>query len=369
LIELRQPIVIGRTTHLRKNQHGSYSQIPKVTARQFTVVKESVLPDKGYFFIIGAPRSGTTWLQAMLGSHPRVCTTVELTLFDKYTAPWIETWRRESRNIEEGRWHQGLPFVWDEAEFYYLLGDFVKRVYRRVLDFKPDATHVLDKHPGYSLYVDDIHRILPEARFIHVLRDGRDVAVSMIAARRRAGFGPGTIPDAARLWKQSVLGAKHAGQYEGRYLEVRYEQMLADGEDILSQVLDFCGLSSSAQEVAAIWEEHQFDRMKQKRQTGDPRVQSTKAHYRKGKAGSWREELSATQRCVFHQVTGDLLEELGYAEEKWWAASRWQERALPIIARAELGSRRAKRRILSAGAVLLGPRLAERVKASQRARR
>jgi hypothetical protein len=318
------------------------------------------LTDNQYLFIIGAPRSGTTWLQVMLGSHPQICTTVELTLFHRYTAPLIEAWRRERQRTEQGRWQRGLPFLWDEIEFYDFLGDFVKQVYRRVQARKPDATHVLDKNPGYSLHVEDIHRILPEARFVHVLRDGRDVALSMVAARRRAGFGVGTIPKAARLWKQMVLGAREASQYQGRYLEVRYERMLTNGEEVLSEVLDFCRLPASAADVLAIWESHQFERMKQKRQTGDPRVQSTEGHYRHGKAGGWRQELPPLQRAIFQKTAGDLLEQLGYAEPKWWATSKWEEWTLPMFAKVELGCREARRHVVDAGAALLRTRSGSR---------
>ena len=52
--------------------------------------------DNQFVFIIGAPRSGTTWLQTMLAAHPSVCTSVELTLFDKYITSWIEIWDKKN---------------------------------------------------------------------------------------------------------------------------------------------------------------------------------------------------------------------------------------------------------------------------------
>jgi len=55
------------------------------------VIDEEVLR-KEFLFIVGSPRSGTTWLQLMLGSHPSVCATAELTLYDKYLAPWLDAW-------------------------------------------------------------------------------------------------------------------------------------------------------------------------------------------------------------------------------------------------------------------------------------
>jgi hypothetical protein len=197
----------------------------------------------------------------MLGAHPLVCTKVEQSLYSKYTVPWIGAWEREAKNIEQGRRQQGLPFLWTE-EFYNFLREFVARVYQRVGDANPQATHVLDKRPGYSIYVEDIHRTLPEARFLHVIRDGRDVAVSMVATRKRSGFGRRTIQGAAASWREHVYAARAAAQYHEQYLEVRYESMLADGVGTLTDVLDFCGLPTSVEKVTAIVREHQFDRMK-----------------------------------------------------------------------------------------------------------
>jgi LPS sulfotransferase NodH len=316
--------------------------------------------DKQYILIIGAPRSGTTWLQSMLGAHPRVSTTVELTLFSQYTASWFAIWAREAQNLRAGRWYQGLPFLWTEEEFHLFLREFIERVYQRVSERNLEATHVVDKHPGYSKYVKDINKLLPKARFIHVIRDGRDVAVSMVAARKHVGFGAGTIQDAALAWKSHVAAARRASNFRGRYLEVRYESMLTDGIDTLQAVFDFCGLRADRAQVTAIVEQHQFVRMKAKRQVGDSRARASKGHYRKGKAGGWKLELSPIDRYICHRMAGTLLHELGYSGADWWATSAVQKVFLPPMGTAAIVGREACRRIYRASAQLLGPRLAQR---------
>jgi hypothetical protein len=181
----------------------------------------------------------------MIAAHPLVCTTVELTLFSMYTAPWLRAWNQQARNIENGRWYQGLPFLWDEDEFYRFLREFVDRAYERVLATNPEATHILDKNPAYAKYVDDINRLIPDARFIHIIRDGRDVAASMIAAREQIGYGTGTVRASAAAWKEHVLRGRGARKYGGRYMEVRYEDLLASGVQTLESVFDFCELPAS----------------------------------------------------------------------------------------------------------------------------
>ncbi len=319
--------------------------------------------DKQYLFIIGSPKSGTTWLRIMIAAHPLVCTTVELTLFSRYTAPWVKAWQSEADNIEQGRWNQGLPFLWTEDEFYGFLRKFIEQVYERVIATNPQATHVLDKHPGYAMYVEDIDKLLPSARFIHIIRDGRDVAGSMVAARQNIGYGTDTIPESAAEWQKHIRSARKAKQYYDRYLEVRYEDLLTSGVDTLKTVFDFCGLPASVEDVATIVEAHQFEKMKAKRQSSDKRVKMHPAFYRKGKAGSWREDMEPIQRYLFDEIAGELLRELGYANDDWWAAeSRVQKFTLPLLAMISIRERR-RQRVTRAAKALLGPRLSGYIRA------
>lgn len=280
------------------------------------------LEDKDFLFIIGAPRSGTTMLQVMLGSHPAVATTVELTLFSRYVAPWLQNWDSEVRNEKEKGWKQGLPFVWREAEFIEYLHGFLKRSYGSVLAEKPAATIILDKQPGYSEHVAGIKRLLPRARFIHLIRDGRDVVCSMIAAKRTRGFGTGTVRESAMEWSKMLCAARKAAEFKDDYLEVRYEDVLSRGGAAFAEVLDFCRLKYDAEWLAQTMEDNSFDNMKKALRTGNPNVSASEAHYRKGKAGTWREELTTLDRYIIDKRAGALLRELGYeSDPNWWCGS------------------------------------------------
>jgi hypothetical protein len=300
---------------------------------------------KEFLFIVGAPRSGTTWLQAMLAAHPAVCTTVELTLYSFYTAPWIRTWKAECENARQNHWHQGLPAVWNEAEFYAFLREFLERVYSRVLALKPTATHILDKHPGYSAYVEDINTLLPQARFIHVIRDGRDVAASLVAAQRDMNFGADSIAAAALQWKTSLEQARQAGCFENRYLEVRYEDMTRSTPAELTKVLSFSGLDAPPDLVRQLVEDHAFDKMKAALRSPAAGVKENPAHFRKGRVGSWSEDFRAIDRLHFDRVAGDLLRELGYASPNWWVGSRFDALALPLYASLRSLARNLKTRV------------------------
>jgi Sulfotransferase family len=273
-------------------------------------------------------------LQVILGEHPQVATTVELTVFRRYAAPWIETWEEEKSNSEEGRWDQGLPFVWDRPKLIGFLQQFVDGVYEQLLASKLGATHVLDKHPGNALYTKLIREFLPEARFIHVIRDGRDVACSMMSAAKKIGFGTKEVGDSAEVWKRQVFGAREAAQVPERYLEVRYEDLLSQGVPAYRRVLDFCELKCEPGWIEAILEANTFEKMKEARRTGDPGVQAKQAHYRKGRAGSWLEDLSSAEAFEFEQHAGDLLRELGYETSlNWWQRSPLDPIIVPAVSR------------------------------------
>lgn len=280
-----------------------------------------ILENKQFLFIIGSPRSGTTMLQILLASHPQVASTVEQTLFNHYVTQWLDTWKSEVQNIEERGWKLGLPILWKEEELVDVLKEFLSRAYAKILAGKPAATHLLDKHPGYSLHVKTIHRFLPNARFIHIIRDGRDVACSTRAAHAKMGFGPGTTPGAAEKWKKFVTGAKEAAQFAPNYLEIRYEEFLEGKIETYARVLDFCGLAYERSWIEETIAANTFEKMKERGASPDPRVPLSQKRYHRGTAGGWQEEFSAWDRFEFDRVAGDLLCDLGYARPGWWAQS------------------------------------------------
>lgn len=278
-----------------------------------------MVSDRDFLFIIGSPRSGTTWLQLMIGAHSQVSTAAELRIFNAYLHRWIRAWEEESNNIQKGTIFQGLPMLISAEELYDFLKSFLEFIYGRVLATNPEATHILDKHPGYTLHTEMINKFFPQARFIHIIRDGRDVAVSMVEAHNKMGFGTGTIYESSIEWKRHIQMGRRARKYGSRYLELRYEDLLMDCVSTLETVFRFCGLPYNKSVISEIVSDHEFERIKQERKTAVPNVNAPRGFYRKGKAGSWREEFSPMQRYIFNRLAGDLLTDLGYAETGWWA--------------------------------------------------
>lgn len=268
-----------------------------------------------FVFIIGAPRSGTTWLSRMLGEHPGIAALPdELTLFSRYLAPAHESFQREKRHIDRGDWRQGLPLLYTEQEFDEGLKAIIRSVYQRVVSRKPEAALILDKHPAYTHHLPLMEHLIPGARYIHVLRDGRDTAISMLSARRRMGFGARTMEDAAKEWALSVQRARAHGRAVGadRYMELRYEQLLGDTSSGLATILRFCGLPEDPRWCESVAEQFRFDR----RQVsgGDAALNAL----REQPGAIWRSRMSIRQRFVFDRVAGAWLVHAGYAAAGWW---------------------------------------------------
>jgi hypothetical protein len=121
------------------------------------------------------------------------------------------------------------------------------------------------------------------------------------------------------------------------------------GIEILSHVFDFCGLPTPTDDVAAIVHDHDFGQMKASRMTAASNVKAPEGFCRQGKVGGWREILRAVHRYVFETMAGDLLRELGYAEDGRWAESPVQRLSLPAL--SVFSS--VARRLLRAVAVLI----------------
>lgn len=278
-------------------------------------------------FLIGAPRSGTTWLQHMLGSHPQIVTTQETDLFSGYISSLWWWW---SFHVRETR--KGLPAVLTESEFDSLIANLINETYQKIMDLKPSATILLEKDPPYSLHIDLILRHVPKARFIHIIRDGRDVASSLMAASQGWGrsWAPSGLEDAVTMWKNYVTGAKRAADSGNPYVEVRYEDLMADGAGALKRVFDFCLVDASLERCETLYKKQQFDKMKSRkgpssasivwggevrRRFGANLEWPEEGFFGKGKPGSWKETWGSYERWCFDCVAGDLLADLGYGDE------------------------------------------------------
>lgn len=308
----------------------------------------------GQLFVVGAPRSGTTWLQRLLGSHPGISTGQETGLFAAYVEPWIRQWNRQLPDDRE-RWrqqrHKGLPALLQAEEFDVMLAQVVRDMHSRLIRAKPGARYVLDKDPRNSLMLPLIQRICPSARVVHIIRDGRDVASSMVAASNSwAGlWAPRSTTWAAAMWQQHVMTARQSGQSTKQYLEVRYEDLLAGSIPALAECFSLCDIEVSRRECEELFAQSALRRPEHvpardplvwsgevMRRLGGP-PEEPDGFFGEGRAGGWRRSWTAMQLLMFDQKAGDLLIELGYEPDHSWAEA-------PMPARVKAAAMRSYER-------------------------
>lgn len=311
----------------------------------------------GLVLLIGAPRSGTTWLQGLLGTHPAIVTPQETDLFARYIEPLDAAWRWQTRGGPDDwalRRYKGLPAVLTAVEFGDLVRSFAQVCLDGALRLKPGASTVLEKSPLHALSTDVVRAYLPRARFVHLVRDGRDVVASLVGASEGWGsaWAPGSIGIGARTWVEHVRGARLASVDSERYLEVRYEDLVRDGVDVLARVFEFCGVDATGDYCTRVLDEMSFDSMSSEGRLASSilvggewarhvsTVEEPDGFFRKGRVGGWSEEWSAVDRRRFAAVAGEMLIDLGYEPDASWVGPR---SGTILDAAHRLGSRAAVR--------------------------
>lgn len=163
-----------------------------------------------------------------------------------------------------------------------------------------------DKTPIYVLSIPVLAQIFPDARFVHMIRDGRDVALSYLSVP----WGPASIWQAARKWCRHVSAGRRAGKALGstRYMEVRYEDIVKEPEYALNRVCEFADLPFEPGML-------QFYKNAQGRIQSRP--ERTHFHSSVTKPPSknmraWRTQMPASQVLAFEAMSGNLLVKLGY---------------------------------------------------------
>lgn len=280
--------------------------------------------------VVGAPRSGTTLLRFMLDAHPLLAIPPETgflmqvryiegendaardTLFDLITGfpPAGPTWGDFGLNRDALRSELELVEPFDLAAGI--------RAFYRLYAAQQGKPRYGDKTPLYCEHIAAIGAILPEARFIHIIRDGRDSALSL----RPLWFSPGKdIGTLATQWKQLVLSARAAAG--PNYLEIRYEDLLTATETVLREVCAFIDLPFDA--VMLRYYERAPERLKQHRTMHNPAGEVLVTHEQRVKQDKllmeppnqerinrWKEEMTSAEQAEFRAEAGGLLQDLGY---------------------------------------------------------
>ena len=286
-----------------------------------------------YVFVVGAPRSGTTLLQRMLDHHPALAVAN-----DTHFIPWAiaesdqpdpEMTEDLARRVFDYRrfFRFGMPeaSVMAAASGAARYSDFVARLYDEYGRLR-NKRLAGEKTPEYVCHIPVLHQLFPNARFIHIVRDGRDVALSVMkwAVKDRPPDETGSNlrgPARHPLWEQEPLGATAlwwaeqvlegtgAGESLGptRYRQLRYEDLVAAPEANTAALAQFLDIPD-APEMAKYHEDKQVRRIAGK---------SAKKAWLPATPGlrNWRTEMSTDDAALFEELAGEALVRFGYPLE------------------------------------------------------
>jgi hypothetical protein len=278
-------------------------------------------------FVVGVGRSGTTLLRLMLDAHPELAVPPEThfipRLFkaldaDASAADAVEFLRTKRRwpafGVEPGALRERIEVTGEVTP------TTVTRAFFELYAESRGKPRWGDKTPPYVARMPRVQKVVPEARFVHLIRDGRAVSRSL----SRAHFGPDTLAGAAGQWARRVDRAQRTAAKLDHYLEVRYEELVADPEPVLRRICDFAELAWDPAMLA--YHDDAADRMAEdahdmRRADGTVVSAQMRADLHRTtaerplaeRAEGWRSELSAGEVAEVEAVAGETLRRLGYA--------------------------------------------------------
>jgi hypothetical protein len=260
-------------------------------------------------FIVGCPRSGTALLRDLLRSHPNLTFPGEShfipPFYKAYGDPSNE-WEARQLAARVLRLHGIKPWEVNLSPQEFAdcrsFRQFVCRLFG-AWAAKEGKPRWGDKTPPYLTEMPTLLRLFPEAKIIHIFRDGRDVALSWVRSR----YEPSNLYTAAALWQSRVRTGMRFGASlpKTTYLEVRYETLLSDLAGTMREVCEFLGEPFSDAVL-------RINRLRQSRPHPDPRFAEEVVRTNVEK---WKTQMSPSDRVLFESVAGDLLRELGYPVE------------------------------------------------------
>ena len=320
-----------------------------------------VVEDTPVFFILGQQKSGTTWLMQILDSHPEILCRGEGRFFGA-------DWRQESvKRIDSKRPPSSLHNAMLDAEYLKLwiersvwsrnddADEHLANLTRMAIDYflmgelsKTSKRIVGDKSPLLTPEtIKEIARIYPGAKIIHIIRDGRDAAVSAVhhswnfgkirkgaeaSAQRTTHrkrdphemrnmgesiFAEGQLRKFAAEWSARVSSTVEDGPTlpGNGYVEVRYEDLLERPEEEVRRLLEFLGAEASEKIVKMCVNAASFEKLSKGRPRGQ---EDPTSFFRKGIAGDWRNVFTEQDKVLFKKEAGDLLIRLGYEKDDSW---------------------------------------------------
>lgn len=270
-------------------------------------------------FVLGVARSGTTLLSLMLDSHSLLAIPYEshfMTRYYRQRERWGDLSQLENRRtlvasiLQEryvARWDHRLTVEEVALENPRTLPECISAVMEAYARERGKAVWG-DKSPSYITDIDDLYNLFPRARFIHLIRDGRDVASSLV----RQWWGSNDFVNAMRSWRELVYWSRKLLRMipPEQTFELRFEDLVENPEQKLREITTFLGWDYEPH-MATAYAENSAEKVGE-------RIRQHHEHIAKPpsaeQAMKWKNSLSPADQALAFEIAGELLVELGYPE-------------------------------------------------------
>lgn len=285
--------------------------------------------DREVFFIVGLPKSGTTWVQHILNYHENISCRGESHFFDILLPQLQRSFQHYNKEVlqqggivahlkEYGGHVDSLNYKIDDTHIILLYC-----IYTMLNKWNDSDGNVLisgEKTPDSIHHLNLINSLLPRSKIIHVIRDGRDCATSgwffnlsgMKKNKTVVQSFADYVSNFLKQWRSSIAMAQTIGETLGnRYCEVRYEALLSQPEQEISRLLQFLQVSVDEESIQHSIDSTRFEQMGD----GHPQGQDINtAFIRKGTCGDWKNHFSPELAQHAWRIAGDVLKSLDYPE-------------------------------------------------------
>ena len=257
----------------------------------------------------GCGRSGTTLLREMLNRHPKLFCGPETSMFG------LPFW---PENISK-MWNLDEHEIISEAQKSDNLIQFAEQFYSKQTA-RAGKIRPADKTPNNIRVIGKLLTWFPNGLFIHIIRDGRDVACSLRNHPKEKIENGKIVPslidrpigECAQRWLNDTSSGL-AYRTHPRYCEVKYEDLVTDPQMVLNKLCGFMGEAYHPSMVDP--DASHSDNMDAGRLVNN---QNSKEKISNRSLGRWRKDLTATEKRDFHDVAGELLIALGYEDNNHW---------------------------------------------------
>lgn len=267
-------------------------------------------------FIIGSQRSGTTLLRLILNAHSKIAIPEEGTFWmplirslkGKYEKPipkaqFANYIKYIKNNDQFNAWFMVDCKILDELmrRDEIVLRDLMEALYLEYARINKKTVWG-DKTPSFFRKVNELHAIFSNARFINIIRDGRDVYLSM----KNRLSGRGNIAVAALEWRYKVKKVEEAFSRlpQGRTMEIRFEDLLTSPYDKIKGICDFLGVQYEDEMLKFYESSHKF--------IGEHHSELIFKPISDSSAAKWKKKLSPSDNRIFEFVAYDCLKKHGY---------------------------------------------------------